>query len=135
MHAFRSVVETREFDRLDEIFAEDVVCHSPVAFRPYRGRQAVTQIVKIVATVFEDFTYEAEIGSDTDDVVALVFNARVGSLTIQGCDFVHTGPDGLIDELTVMLRPLKAVQAFAERMTAEYQAIAVTGQAQAHPAR
>lgn len=135
MHAFRSVVEAREFDRLDEIFAEHVVCHSPIAFRPYRGRQAVTEIVKIVATVFDDFTYESEIGSEGDDVHALVFNARVGALAIQGCDFLHTGPDGLIDELTVMLRPLKAVQAFAEQVTAKYQASSVTGPAPARPAR
>src|SRR5689334_7897360 len=105
MHPFRAVVETRDFDRLDQLFADDIVCHSPIAFRPYRGRAAVTQIVKIVATVFEDFTYESDIGSDADDVHALVFNARAGSLLIQGCDFVHTGSDGLIDELTVMLRP------------------------------
>ncbi|MGZ6778331.1 MAG: nuclear transport factor 2 family protein [Mycobacterium sp.] len=135
MHPFRAVVETRDFNRLDQLFADDVVCHSPIAFRPYRGRQAVIQIVKIVATVLEDFTYECAIGSDTDDVHALVFNARVGSLAIQGCDFVHTGPDGLIDELTVMLRPLKAVQAFAEHMAARYQTSAVTASAQVHPER
>jgi hypothetical protein len=91
--------------------------------------------VKIVATVFEDFTYECEIGAETDDVHALVFSARVGALAIQGCDFLQTGSDGLIDELTVMLRPLKAVHAFAEQVTAKYQPIAVTGPAQARPAR
>lgn len=133
MHPFRAVVETRDFDRLDQLFADDVVCHSPIAFRPYRGRPAVKQIVKIVATVLEDFTYESEI--DGGDVHALVFTARVGSLLIQGCDFVHTGSDGLIDELTVMLRPLKAVQAFAEHMAARYQESALTAPAQAHPAR
>jgi hypothetical protein len=95
----------------------------------------VTQIVTIVATVFQDFVYEREISSAGDDVHALVFTARVGSLAIEGCDFVHTGPDGLIDELTVMLRPFRAVQAFAERMGTEYTRIGVTGPAQARPAR
>lgn len=132
MHPFRAVVEARDFGRLDELFAEHVVCHSPIAFRPYRGRQAVTQIVRIVATVLDDFVYESEIKSD--DMHALVFSARVGSLAIQGCDFVHTCSDGLIDELTVMLRPLRAVQSFAEQMTAKYQ-LAVTAPAQARPAQ
>src|SRR6476620_5446735 len=133
MHPFRAVVESRDFDRLDQLFADDVVCHSPIAFRSYRGRPAVTQIVKIVATVLEDFAYESEI--DGDDVHALVFTARVGALLLQGCDFVHTGSDGLIDELTVMLRPLKAVQAFAEHMAARCRDSALTVPAQAHPAR
>ncbi len=34
MHPFRSVVETREFGRLESLFTEDIVCHSPIAFRP-----------------------------------------------------------------------------------------------------
>jgi len=50
----------------------------------------------------------------------LVFTAKVGDLDINGCDFLHTGVDGLIDEFTVMLRPLKAVNAFAERMAVEF---------------
>jgi hypothetical protein len=40
----------------------------------------------------------------------------VGDLEIPGCGFGHTGDHGLIDEITVMLRPLKAVTLFAERM-------------------
>jgi hypothetical protein len=52
----------------------------------------------------------------------------VGDLKIQGCDFVHTGTDGLIDEITVMLRPLKAVTVFAEKMRAQVAAIPVETQ-------
>jgi hypothetical protein len=40
----------------------------------------------------------------------------VEGLQIQGCDFLHTREDGLIDEITVMVRPLKAATVFAERM-------------------
>jgi hypothetical protein len=43
-------------------------------------------------------------------------------------DFLHTGPDGLIDEFVVMLRPLKAVNAFAEKMGAEFaRSVAAAG--------
>ncbi|HKP41056.1 hypothetical protein [Mycobacterium sp.] len=63
----------------------------------------------------------------TDEDHALVFDARIGDLSIQGCDFVHTDADGLIDQLTVMLRPLRAVQAFEEQMRAQFAAaMAVT---------
>ena len=43
----------------------------------------------------------------------------VDGLQIQGCDFVHTRADGLIDAITVMLRPLKAVSVFAHKMRME----------------
>jgi hypothetical protein len=120
MNAFGRAVEAREFESLGELVAEHVVLHSPIASRPYKGREMVAKIVNIVATVFEDFAYQCEIGAETDDDHALVFGARVGDLSIQGCDFLHTGVDGLIDEITVMLRPLKAVHAFEERMQAKF---------------
>jgi hypothetical protein len=122
MLAFRRAVEAREFGRIGELLAEDVVFRSPIAFKPYRGREMVAQIVNIAGTIFEDFGYQREIGAKTDDDHALVFGARVGELWIQGCDFVHTGADGLIDELTVMLRPLSAVHAFEEQMRAKFAA-------------
>ena len=58
----------------------------------------------------------------TDEDHALVFDARIGDLSIQGCDFVRTDADRLIDQLTVMLRPLRAVQAFEEQMRAQFAA-------------
>jgi hypothetical protein len=122
MHPFRRAVEAREFDTIGEIFAENVVLNSPIAFRPYQGRDMVAKIVTIVASIFEDFAFQREIGAETDDHRALMFDARVGELSIQGCDFLHTDGDGLIDELTVMLRPLKAVQAFEEQMKAKFAA-------------
>lgn len=122
MHAFRSVVEAREFDRLEEVFAEHVVLHSPIARKPYGGREMVVKIVTLVASVFEDFAFQRQIGADTDDDHALMFAARVGDMSIQGCDFLHTGADGFVDEITVMLRPLKAVQAFEEKMRVQFAA-------------
>jgi hypothetical protein len=52
MHAFRRVVEAREFGRLEEVFAENVVLHSPIARRPYEGREMVVKIVTAVASIF-----------------------------------------------------------------------------------
>ena len=45
---------------------------------------------------------------------------RAVTRSVSSCDFLHTRSDGLIDEFTVMLRPLKAVNAFAERMSEEF---------------
>jgi ketosteroid isomerase-like protein len=120
MHPFRTAVEAGDFDALPALFAEDVVFHSPIAHKPYHGRETMGAILRAVSNVFEGLAYEREIGADGGPDHALVFNARVGDLEINGCDFIHTRDDGLIDEFTVMLRPLKAVNAFAEKMAVEF---------------
>lgn len=120
MHAFRAAVEAHDFDALPALFAEDVVFRSPIAHKPYQGRDTVAVILRAVSRVFEDLSYVREIGGEGAADQALVFTAKVGDLDINGCDFLHVGEDGLIDEFTVMLRPLRAVTAFAEKMAVEF---------------
>ncbi|GAA2614478.1 hypothetical protein GCM10010304_79370 [Streptomyces roseoviolaceus] len=60
---------------------------------------------------------------------ALVFTARVGDREINGCDFIHVDDNGLIDELTVMVRPLSGAQALAAAMGAQFERIAEEAQA------
>lgn len=120
MHPFRAAVEAGDFDALPALCAEDVVFRSPIAHKPYQGRDTLAVILRAVSRVFENLHYVREIGGEHDANHALVFVANVGDLEINGCDFLHARPDGLIDEFTVMLRPLKAVNAFAERMSVEF---------------
>jgi hypothetical protein len=122
--AFRRAVEARELDRVGELLNEHVVLHSPVAFTPYCGREMVATIIKLAGSILEDFTFQREIGAESDDDHALVFGAHIGDLSIQGCDFVHTDADGLIDEFTVMLRPLRAVHAFEDQMRVRFSTAA-----------
>jgi SnoaL-like domain len=118
-HPFRSAIEAGEIDRVLELFSPEVVFNSPVVFRPYQGRETLGVILSAVMRVFEDFRYEREIGAEGASDHALVFRTRVGDRELQGCDFLHTGEDGLIDEMTVMVRPRSAMVALAEAMQAE----------------
>ena len=100
------------------LLAEDVVFHSPVVHTPYRGRDAVAPILHAVSKVFEDFRYVDEISAPDAASHVLVFRTRVGDREIEGIDLLHTGPGGLVDELTVMVRPLSGTLALAEVMRA-----------------
>ena len=122
MHPFRSAVESADSERIRELLAEDVRFSSPVVYRPYQGREALATILLAVSRVFEDFRYEREIGAAGEADHALVFSARVGERELQGCDFLHTREDGLIDELVVMVRPLSAALALAEAMKPQLEA-------------
>jgi hypothetical protein len=123
MHPFRSAIEDDDTDRALELFSPGVVFNSPVVYRSYEGRDALRVILLAVSRVFEDFHYEREIGADGGDDHALLFRARVGDRELHGCDFLHTGKDGLIDEMTVMVRPRSAMLALAEAMKDEVLAV------------
>jgi hypothetical protein len=123
MHPFRSALETGEVDSVLELVSPDIVFNSPVVFRPYRGREALDVILRAVTRVVQDFRFEREIGAEGASDQALMFRARVGDRELHGCDFLHIGADGLIDEFTVMLRPLSAALAFAEAMKAEVSVV------------
>lgn len=120
MHPFRAAVESGDHGAVEAHLAEDVVFTSPVAFRPYEGKAMTTAILRAVVRVFEDFHYVREISDAGGHDTALVFRARVGDKEVEGCDLLHTGEDGLIDELTVMVRPLSGAQALSEAMEAEF---------------
>ena len=122
MHPFRAAVESRDMDAAIGLLADDVVFRSPVVFAPYRGREAVGMILRAVVEVFEDFRYIREIGAPDAADHALVFQARVGDKQLEGSDFLHQTPDGTIDELVVMVRPLQGVLALAEAMKAKLAA-------------
>jgi hypothetical protein len=119
MHPFRSAIEAGDIDRALELCSPEVVFNSPVVFRPYHGRVALDVILRAVTRVFEDFHYEREIGAEGASDHALLFRARVGDRELHGCDFLHTGSRGTIDEFTVMVRPRSAMLALAEAMQAE----------------
>ncbi|MDT0305171.1 nuclear transport factor 2 family protein [Streptomonospora wellingtoniae] len=123
MHPFRRAVEAGDHEAIEAMLAEDVVFTSPVAFRPYPGREITAAILRGVARVFEDFRYVREIaGADGRDL-ALLFTASVGDRRVDGCDFLHFDGDGRIDDLTVMVRPLSGAQALAEAMGAQFERI------------
>ncbi len=121
MHPFRAAVEAQDHEAIGALIAEDVVFRSPVVFKPYQGHEQLAALLLTVSRVFEDFEYEREIGAEDGRDHALVFKARIGDREVQGCDFLHTDEAGLIDEFTVMVRPLSAALALAEAMKAQLE--------------
>ena len=116
MQEFRNAIEAGDLDRLAALFTDEIVFRSPVVHAPYRGRDQVMALLHAVSQVFEDFRYTRGIGAPGAADHALVFRARVGDREVEGCDFIHVGDDGLIDELYVMVRPATGLMALAEAM-------------------
>jgi hypothetical protein len=123
MNRFRQAIEARDMAAVKALLAENVVLFSPVTYRPYQGRALAAAIVGGAARVFEDFHYVREIaGADGRDH-ALIFEALVNGRQVHGCDFLRLDDEGLIDDLTVMVRPLSGASALAEAMSAQFEQI------------
>lgn len=132
MRAFREAVEKLDLDAAEALLAPDVVFTSPVVFKPYAGKAITAAILRAVSEVFQDFRYVREINDVNGRDHALVFTARVGDREINGCDFIHLDENGLIDEFTVMVRPLSGTQALAAAMGAQFERIAEEARARSN---
>jgi hypothetical protein len=105
-------VESGDIEGARELFAEDIVFHSPATFHPFVGRETVMALLRIVAETFEDFRYTDEF--EADDAHALIFRAAIAGREIEGIDLMRFDDAGLIDDFTVMLRPLSGLVPFAQ---------------------
>ena len=110
--AFRAAVEGGDLGAMVDALSPEVVFHSPITFKPFEGKEAVATLLGVVFNTFEDFRYTDEL--DGGGVKALVFQARVGDKQVEGLDLLRFDDEGLIEDFTVMVRPLSAAMALAE---------------------
>ncbi len=116
-HPFRVAAEAKDLDLMRETLAEDVTFHSPVVFKAYEGRDMVMVILSHVVEIFEGFRYLDE--ALGDGTAVLRFAARVDDkYEIEGVDYLTLDPEGRVTDLTVFMRPQRAVVAFNEIMGA-----------------
>lgn len=114
MSAFRSAVESKSLAALEAALADDVRFQSPAVHKPYAGRDVVLVILGAVVEVFEEFRYVDQLVDGQQEV--LRFHAKVGDREVDGVDIVRYGDDGRVTELSVMIRPLSALQAVQQAM-------------------
>src|ERR1700712_818268 len=111
---FRDAVQAGDLEAVHEALAPEVIFNSPVAFRPFEGRDVVVEVLKAVMETFEDFLYTDELAGATAH--ALVFSARVEDKQLWGIDLLRFDAEGRINDFTVLVRPLSATIALAQAM-------------------
>ncbi len=113
-HPFRVAAEGKDVEAMLATLREDVELHSPVLFRGFEGRDTVSVVLGHVAEVLEGLTYVDE--ALGDGTVVLRFKAMVGDLELEGIDYLTLDEEGRVADLTVFMRPMKALTAFNARM-------------------
>ena len=118
--AFRAAVEARDIDAMRDALHPDVVFRSPAVYRPYEGREATMGLLRHVVEVLADLHYVDDLPGDGSH--ALFFRATVGDREVEGVDYCKVDSDGLVTELTVMIRPASGLAALAQEMGARLPA-------------
>jgi hypothetical protein len=114
-HPFAQAIAADDHDAAVAALAENVEFRSPAVHKPYRGKAQVEGILRLVATVFENFRYTAEWRDGRTTI--LFFEANVGNRELQGVDILEDGESGLVERFTVMIRPLSGLQEVARTMS------------------
>lgn len=122
LRRWHAVVAARDTAALPGLMAPDAEFHSPALFRPQVGARNVAAYLTCALAVFgETFHYVDQ--WQHDDAAILEFRATVDGLALEGIDRITWDAAGQITSFTVMVRPLRALHALVERMSAELSAI------------
>jgi len=119
---WHDVVTSRDAAGLPALIAEDAVFRSPAVHTPQEGRDTVVGYLTAAFTVLgPDLTYEREwLGEDS---AVLQYRTIVGGLDVSGVDIITWDGSGQIVDFTVLIRPVKALNAVMEHMGAELMRI------------
>lgn len=117
---WHDAVARRDLAALEELLADDVRLDSPAVHRPVEGRERTLLLLAAVIEVLGPLEY-THTYLDEPDGVTLQFRTTVAGddgrrLDVEGVDVLRLGRDGRAVSLTVLLRPLTALQAVAARM-------------------
>lgn len=113
-HPFRRAIEDGDDDALAPLLASGVVFHSPVLHAPFVGRDNVANLISVLRSTFTNPRYTDEFAAEGKR--ALVFRAELGDLEGEGVQLLRFDQDGLIGDITVLLRPIRATMALAETL-------------------
>lgn len=102
---------------LPALVKDDAVFRSPMAHKPYPGREAVVFILRTVFGVFENFAYHRELVADDGLNVVLEFSAEVNGRQLKGVDLIRFDDSGRIADFEVMVRPMSGLAALGEEMS------------------
>ena len=97
-----SAIRERDREALGALVADEVVFHSPAT--TYRGREQVVDLLVVIGKVLEDVTTTRAV-----ETVSFI-KGRSERDELDGVLVEVKGDDGRIAEITLLLRPLAAVQ-------------------------
>lgn len=106
----RAAMEAKDHAAVVSLFSPDIVLHSPILGTRFEGAAAVSDLYAGLIEGFTDYRYTRELAGEGE--YTLGFEGTVRGKRLEGVDIVRAGDDGLIAEMTIMIRPLSGLIAF-----------------------
>jgi hypothetical protein len=113
--AWHAVVAAQNPALLDALLDENVEFRSPAVFTPQRGKALTTAYLTAALELLGPTLRYVHQWHDTGSAV-LEFEAEVGGRLVHGVDMLRWNDAGLLTGVTVMMRPLSALQQVVPRM-------------------
>ncbi len=116
--AWHEVLDRRDPEALRALLADDAVFRSPVVFRAQVGRDLAAMYLMGAMAVLGDagFHYTRIVREGSDAICE--FEAELDGTLVNGVDIIRFNDAGEIIDFTVMLRPLRGLEAVRTRMAA-----------------
>jgi hypothetical protein len=116
---WEEIVKDLDMAALEAILEPEVVFRSPAVFTPYVGRETVLPLLANIIEVVPDLSYSGRYFED-DGRVMLQFDGHTEfkgrSIDVSGIDIFTLSDEGTVQELVVMLRPYRAMEAVMTTM-------------------
>ena len=112
--AFTGAMKRKDLEAMLTHMADDVILKTPLVAAPFTGKAAIRPVVEALLGVVDKFDFR-EIMQGPGHVSAF-FGITVGSTELEGVDYWRLNDAGLIQEMTVLWRPLPAVAAVQEKL-------------------
>jgi hypothetical protein len=115
LHAFLEAMQRKDLEAMLTHMADGIVLKTPLDVEPFRGKLAVRPVAQALLRVVDKFDFR-EIMQGAEHV-SVFFKLAVGPLELDAMDFFRLGATGLLEEMTVLWRPLPSVIAVHQRLS------------------
>jgi hypothetical protein len=114
IHAFTDPMQRKDLEAMLTHMTDDVVLKTPLVAEPFRGKAALRPVVEALLAVVDAFEFHEVMQGPQH--VSSFFRVTVGSIELDGMDYWRLNDSGLIQEMTVLWRPLPAAAAVQNKL-------------------
>ena len=107
VHAFTAAMQRKDLDAMLAHMADSVILKTPLLAAPLEGKVAVRPVVGALLGIVDAFDFQEIMQGPRH--VASFFKVTVGPDVLDGMDYWRLDQAGLIEEMTVLWRPLPAI--------------------------
>jgi len=114
IHAFTDAMQRKDLGAMLTHMAEDISLRTPLVAEPFQGKAAIRPVVEALLSIVDRFDFLEMMQGPQH--VSEFFRVTVGSYELDGVDYWRLNEEGLIQEMTVLWRPLPAIAAVQNKL-------------------